>query len=52
MITHELCPPGPFEVSFRLPGPVEPRLFYAEFGSDGIFEAQVFKAMVPCNTAP
>lgn len=43
MHTQFLCPPGPFTVSFQLPGPVEPCEFPSTFGSDGIFEAVVMK---------
>ncbi|XAR64287.1 hypothetical protein NMG60_11024564 [Bertholletia excelsa] len=39
------CPPGPFTVSFSLPGPVDPRLFLPNFRSDGILEAVVMKHM-------
>ncbi|XP_058070447.1 increased DNA methylation 3-like [Magnolia sinica] len=47
MTTQHLCPPGPFTISFRLPGPVDPRLFTANFGSDGILEAIVMKYREP-----
>lgn len=40
---QQLCPPGPFTLSFSLPGPVDPRLFAPNFRSDGIFEAVVLK---------
>ncbi|KAI9200327.1 hypothetical protein LWI28_006078 [Acer negundo] len=40
---QQLCPAGPFTVSFRLPGPVDPRLFSPNFRSDGIFEGVVIK---------
>eukprot|EP01018_Ginkgo_biloba_P035381 Gb_19176 [translate_table: standard] len=43
MKTQSLCPPGPFTVSFQLPGPVEPRQFTGNFGSDGILEGIVMK---------
>eukprot|EP01018_Ginkgo_biloba_P029148 Gb_23721 [translate_table: standard] len=43
MQTQHLCPPGPFTVSFQLPGPVEPREFSGNFGSDGILEGIVMK---------
>lgn len=39
----KLCSPGPFTVSFSLPGPVDPRLFAPNFRSDGIFEGVVIK---------
>ncbi|XP_052191309.1 increased DNA methylation 3-like isoform X2 [Diospyros lotus] len=40
---QQQCPPGPFTLSFRLPGPVDPRLFSPSFRSDGILEAVVMK---------
>ncbi|KAA8537371.1 hypothetical protein F0562_026942 [Nyssa sinensis] len=40
---QQQCPPGPFRLSFRLPGPVDPRLFLPNFRSDGILEAVVAK---------
>ncbi|XP_076912736.1 increased DNA methylation 3-like [Bidens hawaiensis] len=40
---QQQSPPGPFTLSFSLPGPVDPRLFYPNFRSDGIFEAIVMK---------
>ncbi|KAG0563247.1 hypothetical protein M758_8G015300 [Ceratodon purpureus] len=43
MQTQYLCPPGPFTVSFSLPGPVEPNQFTGTFGSDGILEGIVMK---------
>ncbi|XP_010259756.1 PREDICTED: increased DNA methylation 3-like [Nelumbo nucifera] len=43
MQTQNLCPPGPFTISFSLPGPVDPRLFLPDFRSDGILEAVVMK---------
>ncbi|KAF8113681.1 hypothetical protein N665_0046s0032 [Sinapis alba] len=43
MITRKLCPPGPFKLSFSLPGPVDPRLVSPNFRSDGIFEAVVVR---------
>lgn len=43
MLTQYLCPPGPFTVSFQLPGPVEPCEFPSTFSSDGMFEAVVMK---------
>ncbi|KAI4296254.1 hypothetical protein L6164_036228 [Bauhinia variegata] len=44
---QQLCCPGPFTLSFSLPGPVDPRLFAPNFRSDGIFEAAVIKAQQP-----
>ncbi|CAH8389966.1 unnamed protein product [Eruca vesicaria subsp. sativa] len=43
MNIQKLCPPGPFKLSFSLPGPVDPRLFSPNFRSDGIFEAIVIR---------
>ncbi|WJX73406.1 hypothetical protein P8452_57193 [Trifolium repens] len=43
MKTQQLCSPGPFTLSFSLPGPVDPRLFAPNFRSDGIFEGVVIK---------
>lgn len=43
MNLQQLCPPGPFTLSFSLPGPVDPRLFSPKFRDDGIFEAVVVK---------
>lgn len=43
MKLQQLCPPGPFTLSFSLPGPVDPRLFAPNFGSDGIFEGIIIK---------
>lgn len=44
MTLLQQCPPGAFTVSFRLPGPVDPRLFSPSFGCDGIFEGVVVKS--------
>ncbi|XP_024632160.1 increased DNA methylation 3 [Medicago truncatula] len=43
MKTQQLCSPGPFTISFSLPGPVDPRLFAPNFRDDGIFEGVVIK---------
>eukprot|EP00249_Psilotum_nudum_P014632 c24926_g1_i5 orf=287-904(-) len=40
---QSLSPPGPFSVSFCLPGPVEPLSPTANFRNDGILEALVMK---------
>uniref|UniRef100_A0A7N0R8B5 Uncharacterized protein n=1 Tax=Kalanchoe fedtschenkoi TaxID=63787 RepID=A0A7N0R8B5_KALFE len=40
---HHLTPPGPFTLSFSLPGPVDPRLFSPKFRDDGILEAVIVK---------
>ncbi|CAL9028447.1 unnamed protein product [Prunus brigantina] len=44
---QQLCPPGAFSISFRLPGPVDPRLFSPYFRHDGILEVVVMKGRVP-----
>ncbi|PON56541.1 Alpha-crystallin, subunit A [Trema orientale] len=43
MQTQNLCPPGRFSISFRLPGPVDPQQFSGNFGTDGILEGIVMK---------
>lgn len=43
MHTLNLCPLGPFSVTFHLPGPVEPSHFTGTFGSDGILEGIILK---------
>ncbi|WCJ44758.1 HSP20-like chaperones superfamily protein [Euphorbia peplus] len=45
MRVQQLWPAGPFSVSFKLPGPVDPRLFSPEFRNDGILEGVVIKKM-------
>ncbi|GAB2289309.1 hypothetical protein Dimus_023613 [Dionaea muscipula] len=40
----QLTPPGPFSILFKLPGPVDPRLFAPTFRSDGILEGVVMKS--------
>ena len=40
---QQQCPPGPFSISFHLPGPVDPRLFSPHFRSDGILEGIIMK---------
>lgn len=47
MQTHNLCPSGPFSVSFHLPGPVDPQRFTGSFGTDGILEGIVMKQKLP-----
>ncbi|RAL45058.1 unnamed protein product [Cuscuta campestris] len=44
---QELCPPGPFTLSFSLPGPVDPRLCSPTFRQDGILEVVVVKFGLP-----
>ncbi|QCD76477.1 increased DNA methylation 3 isoform X2 [Vigna unguiculata] len=43
MKIQKLCPPGPFTLSFNLPGPVDPRLFVANFRADGLLEGIAVK---------
>ncbi|CAA0826636.1 Probable beta-1-3-galactosyltransferase 18 [Striga hermonthica] len=43
MVTHNLCPPGPFSISFKLPGPVDPQQFHGTFSTDGILEGIAIK---------
>ncbi|KAL3538065.1 hypothetical protein ACH5RR_001431 [Cinchona calisaya] len=46
MQTQNLCPPGEFSISFRLPGPIDDeKSIRGIFGSDGIFEAIVKKRL-------
>ncbi|KAF7142025.1 hypothetical protein RHSIM_Rhsim06G0003500 [Rhododendron simsii] len=40
---QQQCPPGPFTISFSLPGSVDPRLFSPNFRSDGILEGVIMK---------
>lgn len=47
MNVAQLSPPGPFTISFKLPGPVDPRLFSPTFRSDGILEGVVMKYRAP-----
>ncbi|XP_077210465.1 uncharacterized protein LOC143845953 isoform X2 [Tasmannia lanceolata] len=49
MKTQHLCESGPFTVSFSLPGPVDPRLFKADFYPDGILQAMVMKKYQQTN---
>ncbi|KAG8374346.1 hypothetical protein BUALT_Bualt11G0122200 [Buddleja alternifolia] len=44
MQTQNLCSPGPFTISFTLPGPVDPLQFHGNFASDGILEGIALKA--------
>ncbi|KAF5751731.1 hypothetical protein HS088_TW02G00748 [Tripterygium wilfordii] len=47
MRLNQLCPPGPFTITFYLPGPVDPRLCSPKFRGDGILEVVVFKPRTP-----
>ncbi|WCJ44757.1 HSP20-like chaperones superfamily protein [Euphorbia peplus] len=44
---QQLASPGPFTISFKLPGPVDPRLFGPEYRADGVFEGIVVKPKEP-----
>lgn len=44
MQSQNLCPPGPFSLSFKLPGPVDPQQFLGTFATDAIFEGIAWKA--------
>ncbi|KAK9732587.1 hypothetical protein RND81_04G008100 [Saponaria officinalis] len=43
MQSRNLCPPGPFSISFQLPGPVDPQQFSGTFGTNAILEGIVMK---------
>ncbi|XP_022999775.1 increased DNA methylation 3-like [Cucurbita maxima] len=47
MKVQQLCPPGPLTISFKLPGPVDPRLSSPSFRADGILEVVVMKSKAP-----
>lgn len=47
MNVQQLCRPGPFTISFNLPGPVDPRLFAPKFRADGVLEGVVMKHKKP-----
>ncbi|XP_055834073.1 increased DNA methylation 3-like [Solanum dulcamara] len=51
MKVQQLPSPGPFTISFNLPGPVDPRLCSPHFRSDGILEAIVMKYQIPLVSA-
>lgn len=46
MRSQNLCPSGPFSISFKLPGPVDPQHFHGTFATDGILEGIAMKAKV------
>ncbi|KAG2252861.1 hypothetical protein Bca52824_082997 [Brassica carinata] len=48
---QQLAPPGPFSITFNLPGQVDPRLFSPKFRPDGIFEVVVVKLGVRIPTS-
>ncbi|XP_077211839.1 increased DNA methylation 3-like [Tasmannia lanceolata] len=52
MKTQHPCPPGPFKVSFSLPGPVDPRMFKAEFYEDGVLQGMVKKSQKTTRKPP
>lgn len=43
MKVQQLYPPGPFSLSLKLPGRVDPRMFTCKLRYDGIFEVVVMK---------
>jgi hypothetical protein len=45
MQTQNLCPPGKFSISFKLPGPVDHMKLNGVFQTDGVFEAIVKKKL-------
>ncbi|GMJ10538.1 hypothetical protein like AT1G76440 [Hibiscus trionum] len=47
MRVEKFCTPGPFTISFTLPGSVDPRLFSPKFRPDGILEVVVMKSRRP-----
>ncbi|KAJ8538215.1 hypothetical protein K7X08_014755 [Anisodus acutangulus] len=51
MKVQQLSPPGPFTISFNLPGPVDPRLCSPHFRADGILEVIVLKYRIPLASA-
>ncbi|CAN1163068.1 Increased DNA methylation 3 [Linum perenne] len=48
---QDLSPSGPFRICFKLPGPVEPRLFAPTY-RDGILEGIVMKCRMPSAAQP
>lgn len=46
-ITPQLTSPGPFSVSFNLPGPVDARLFTPIARQDGVLEVVIVKSKRP-----
>ena len=46
MQSQNLCPPGHFSISFKLPGPVDSQHLSAHFGIDGVFEGIVRKRVL------
>ncbi|KAL3340671.1 hypothetical protein AABB24_029018 [Solanum stoloniferum] len=51
MKVQQLPSPGPFTISFNLPGPVDPRLCSPQFRTDGILEVIVMKYQIPLVSA-
>ncbi|GMJ02802.1 Increased DNA Methylation 3 [Hibiscus trionum] len=49
MRVEKFCSPGPFTISFNLPGPVDPRLFSPKFRPDGILEVVVMRNRRPSD---
>ncbi|KAK1555355.1 hypothetical protein Q3G72_025263 [Acer saccharum] len=50
MKLEKMCPPGPFSISFSLPGQVDPRMFSSTYQPNGILEVIVRKRKFPYNT--
>lgn len=46
MQTQNLCPPGEFQVSFTLPGPIDHQKFSGSFFHDGILLGKINKKVV------
>ncbi|KAF7138038.1 hypothetical protein RHSIM_Rhsim07G0181800 [Rhododendron simsii] len=44
MLSANLCPPGHFSISFKLPGPVNQYQFSGNLGADGILEGVIKKS--------
>ncbi|XVE94368.1 hypothetical protein REPUB_Repub02eG0002800 [Reevesia pubescens] len=49
MRVQKLCSPGPFTISFSLPGPVDPRLYSPRFRPDGILEVVIMRYRRPSD---
>ncbi|KAK6277533.1 hypothetical protein POUND7_017856 [Theobroma cacao] len=48
---QQMSSPGPFTISFNLPGPVDPRLFSPRFRRDGILEGVAVRFIRPSDPA-
>ncbi|XVF74065.1 hypothetical protein PTKIN_Ptkin13bG0031500 [Pterospermum kingtungense] len=51
MIVKQVQSPGPFTISFNLPGSVDPRLVLPRFDRDGILEVVVMRYTSPSDPA-